>query len=225
MAPKEDERSEATGLGSKNYNNLEKATGPKKSHEEAEANVEADTLVLSSCRERGELTPILALDCEYVGVGSEGRDDSLARVSVVNEQGKVVYDKFVASKERIVDFRTQVSGIRAKDLVNAPSFESVRSEVHSLLSNRTIVGHALHNDFRVLQLNIPRKFSRDIAKSRFLRKESKSGDRPSLRGYAEKLLGITIQDGEHDSIVDARVALRIYLLHKKQIEEELARYK
>ena len=60
----------------------------------------------------------LALDCEMVGVGHEGSESSLARVSLVNYYGAVQLDMFVRQRERVVDYRTQFSGIRARDLVN-----------------------------------------------------------------------------------------------------------
>ena len=51
-----------------------------------------------------------------VGVGSNGRKVHLARCSVVDEQGKVLYDRHVQVDERVTDFRTKYSGVRAKDL-------------------------------------------------------------------------------------------------------------
>ena len=51
-----------------------------------------------------------------VGVGLEGTESVLARVSVVNFFGSVELDEIVLPKERIVDYRTQWSGIRAKDM-------------------------------------------------------------------------------------------------------------
>uniref|UniRef100_A0A914DPI0 Exonuclease domain-containing protein n=1 Tax=Acrobeloides nanus TaxID=290746 RepID=A0A914DPI0_9BILA len=33
--------------------------------------------------ETDEITKILAIDCEYVGTGTDGKTDSLARVSIV----------------------------------------------------------------------------------------------------------------------------------------------
>jgi RNA exonuclease 4 len=58
----------------------------------------------------------LAIDCEMVGVGPEGTESSLARVSVVNWYGAVQLDVFVRQRERVVDYRTQWSGIRMKDM-------------------------------------------------------------------------------------------------------------
>ena len=58
------------------------------------------------------LTDAVALDCEMVGCGEDGKRSVLARVSVVNEDGNVVLDTFVAPGERVVDYRTRVSGVR-----------------------------------------------------------------------------------------------------------------
>lgn len=44
---------------------------------------------------------------------------------------------------------------------------------------------------------------------------------PSLKHLANHLLGIQIQSGAHDSIVDAKIALRIYLMHSKKWDEEM----
>ncbi|CAJ0960107.1 unnamed protein product, partial [Mesorhabditis belari] len=200
---------------------MEKAEAEKR----AKLAQEEDTIVISSNRDSGAPTPVMALDCEYVGTGVGGKEDALARVSIVNEQGKVVYDKYVKPKEKVTDFRTHVSGIRPAHLITAETFQKVRNEVCELFSGRTIVGHALHNDYRVLQLDHPKKLTRDTAKVKCLRNEAQCGKFPPLKLYAEKLLGIQIQQGEHDSVTDARVALRIYQMYKKKIEDEIARYK
>jgi hypothetical protein len=53
-----------------------------------------------------------------VGVGVEGKESSLARVSIVNYHGVVLLDEIVKQRERVVDYRTEWSGIRPDDLVN-----------------------------------------------------------------------------------------------------------
>jgi RNA exonuclease 4 len=60
----------------------------------------------------------LALDCEMVGVGIDGLESSLARVSLVNYYGAVQLDEFVRQRERVVDYRTQFSGVRETDMIN-----------------------------------------------------------------------------------------------------------
>ena len=44
-------------------------------------------------------------------VGTEGRSEALARVSIVNYNGAIVYDKYVRPEARVTDYRTWVSGI------------------------------------------------------------------------------------------------------------------
>lgn len=53
-----------------------------------------------------------------VGVGPNGRDNMLARVSIVNSHGNVVYDKYVLPMEPIIDYRTKISGITPENLKN-----------------------------------------------------------------------------------------------------------
>ena len=51
----------------------------------------------------------LALDCEMVGIGADGKQSALARVSLVDWYGGVVLDTFVKVPSRVTDFRTHVS--------------------------------------------------------------------------------------------------------------------
>jgi len=61
----------------------------------------------------------IAMDCEMVGVGEgEHESSALARVSIVNFHGHCVLDCFVQPKEKVTDWRTWVSGVSPKDMVN-----------------------------------------------------------------------------------------------------------
>ena len=51
-------------------------------------------------------------------MGIDGKESSLARVSVVDYHGAVLLDEMVKQRERVVDYRTEWSGIRPGDLVN-----------------------------------------------------------------------------------------------------------
>eukprot|EP00854_Cymbomonas_tetramitiformis_P005144 gene5144-6255_t len=107
------------------------------------------------------LRDLVALDCEMVGVGKKGVESVLARVGVVNDKRETLLDTFVAVSVPITDYRTHVSGVRAEDLVGAPSFELVREQVASLLEGKLLVGHAVYNDLAVLNLSHPRVDIRD----------------------------------------------------------------
>jgi RNA exonuclease 4 len=117
----------------------------------------------------------ISLDCEFVGIGPEGTESALARVSIVNFHGAVVLDTFVKTTEKVVDYRTWVSGVREGDLRNgmfysprriqssgreriltisarvlqAPSFKEVQKQVSDILKGRVLVGHAVQNDLSV----------------------------------------------------------------------------
>lgn len=68
------------------------------------------------------LTKALGMDCEMVGVGPTGEDSIVARVSIVNQFGKCVYDKYVKPTQQVTDYRTAVSGIRPENLKQGGSF-------------------------------------------------------------------------------------------------------
>jgi len=160
------------------------------------------------------LTKCIAMDCEMVGVGETGQDSILARISLVNQFGKCVYDKFVKPTEEVVDYRTWVSGVRPSDLENAEDFKTVQKEVADILQGRILVGHALWNDLKVLYLSHPKKHIRDTAKYRPF-KTMCGGRSPALRVLCKKLLTIQMQKGEHSSVTDAQAAMRLYTMHKR----------
>ncbi|XP_075415961.1 RNA exonuclease 4 [Tenrec ecaudatus] len=163
------------------------------------------------------LTRALALDCEMVGVGPTGEESVAARVSLVNQHGKCVYDKYIRPKEPVTDYRTAVSGIRPQDLQQGEELTVVQREVAGLLEGRLLVGHALHNDLKVLFLDHPRKKIRDTQKYKPFKLQVKSGQ-PSLKLLSEKILGLRVQRSEHCSIQDAQAAMRLYILARKEWE-------
>ena len=68
----------------------------------------------------------------------------------INDEGNVLLDSYARPQRSVANYRTQWSGIRAEDLIAAPSFNSVRREVAALLRGRVVVGHSLHSDFQVM---------------------------------------------------------------------------
>lgn len=134
-----------------------------------------------------------------VGVGPEGAESSLARVSIVNYHGAVQLDCIVKQRERVSDYRTQWSGIRPSDMTRAQPFEEVQTAVAGLLEGRVLVGHAVHNDLKVLMLGHPRGMTRDTqyhaGKARMT-----GTNRPALRNLVKQEVGVVIQEGEHSSV-------------------------
>lgn len=129
------------------------------------------------------LTKVLALDCEMVGIGNEGKESALARVSIVNQHGECIYDKFVLPGEEVTDYRTSFSGIRPHNLKNgiiviigenkafiqlnilAIQLGIVCHEVAEILKGRILIGHGLNHDLEVLMIKHPKSNIRDTSRS------------------------------------------------------------
>ncbi|XP_027342052.1 RNA exonuclease 4 isoform X3 [Abrus precatorius] len=164
------------------------------------------------------LTDAVAMDCEMVGVG-QGNKSALGRVTLVNKWGNVIYDEFVRPIERVVDFRTKISGIRPRDLRKAKDFWTAQTKVAELIKGRTLVGHALCNDLKALLLSHPKKDIRDTSEYQpFL---NRSNGKRALRHLASEHLGVKIQSGEHCPIEDARAAMLLYQRSKKEWEKSI----
>ncbi|NXH75565.1 REXO4 exonuclease, partial [Hydrobates tethys] len=163
------------------------------------------------------LTHAVAMDCEMVGVGPKGEDSIVARVSIVNQFGKCIYDKYVKPTEEVTDYRTAVSGIRPENINTGEDFKTVQKEVADILNGRILVGHALRNDLKVLFLDHPKKKIRDTQRYKPFRQRVKNV-RPSLKLLCERLLNVQVQTSEHCSIQDAQAAMRLYTLEKKKWE-------
>ena len=141
-----------------------------------------------------KITKTVAIDCEMVGVGENGKDSILARVSLVNQYGDCIYDKYVIPTEPVTDYRTNVSGIRPDDLKkdnNAVLFSVVQKEVADIIKDRVLVGHAVHNDLQVLYLSHEKKKIRDTQKCKVFRRTYPSlGGLTSLKNLAKVFTSI-----------------------------------
>ena len=169
----------------------------------------------------------VALDCEMVGIGPSGRRSALARCSLVDFDGEVIYDKHVRPQSFVTDFRTKYSGIRKSDLRygKAISLTDCQREVAALLQGKVLVGHALKNDLDVLMLSHSRANTRDTATYRpYMRPHPRRQGRflpRALKDLSRQFLGLSIQTGEHDPSEDARCAMMLYRRCRKEWEDSL----
>ena len=153
----------------------------------------------------------MAIDCEMVGVGDDGKRSMLARVSIVDVHGEVVIDTFVAPMEKVTDYRTAVSGIRPESLRGATDFSVVQQLVSKITDGKVLVGHSISNDLKALLLSHPRQLIRDTATYRpFQRLVGNKQRARKLRDLTKEVLGLEIQAGEHSSVDDARATLLLY---------------
>lgn len=180
---------------------------------------------------------IIALDTEFVAVRRpeievNAKGDrttvrpivyALARVSVVRssgeDEGHPFIDDYIAIKDTVVDYLTEYSGIVPGDLDprlsrhNLVSLKVVYKKLWILLNlGCRFLGHGLKQDFRVLNIYVPK--TRVIDTGDFFYNASHLR-RLSLAFLAHYLLKEDIQVETHDSIEDARTALKLY---KKYLE-------
>jgi PAB-dependent poly(A)-specific ribonuclease subunit 2 len=176
---------------------------------------------------------IIALDAEFVSVRqpeiavtSEGNHETirptvhaLARVSVIRGSGEheqePFIDDYIAIKEPIVDYLTSFSGIRQGDLDrktskhNLVTLKTAYKKLWVLLNlGCKFLGHGLKQDFRVTNIHIPK--SQVIDTIDLFYDKTLGHRRISLAFLAWSLLKEEIQLETHDSIEDARTALKLY---------------
>jgi len=180
----------------------------------------------TSVADGGASEIVVALDCEMVGVGPGGIRSVLARLSIVDHEGKVLIDAFVRQSEKITDYRTHITGITAATL-DGPKVmreEAARKRAAELMEGKVVVGHAVQHDFQALLMSHPQSMTRDTALFRPLRVPGSEKKTPSLARLSEVWLHETIREsGKHDSVEDARMALRLYRLKSRLWEKELRR--
>lgn len=195
--------------------------------------------VLNIQKERPGPDTIIALDTEFVAVrqpeiemNSDGERETirpivyaLARVSVVRghgeNEGLPFIDDYIAIKEPIVDYLTSYSGITQEDLDPRISphcilpLKKAYKKLWILLNlGCKFLGHGLKQDFRVINIHVPKVQVIDTIDLFFLKSRLR---KLSLAFLAWYLLKEDIQMETHDSIEDSRTALKLY---KKYLEFE-----
>lgn len=169
---------------------------------------------------------MVAVDCEMVGTGPKGHVSSLARCSIVNYHGDVLYDEYILPPCHIVDYRTRWSGIRKQHMVNATPFKVARSQILKILAGKIVVGHAVHNDFKALQYFHPKALTRDTSHIPPLNRKAECPENAtvSLKCLTKKLLNRDIQVGKsgHSSVEDAQATMELYKLVEVEWEQHLA---
>ncbi|XP_042199066.1 interferon-stimulated gene 20 kDa protein [Callorhinchus milii] len=137
----------------------------------------------------------VAMDCEMVGMGPSGTESGLARCSIVDYNGRIVYDKFIKPDGKITDYRTPVSGIRPSNMETASPYHTAREEILKILEGKIIVGHDPRSDFHVLKADISQYEVRDTSSCGLLLSKARlqTDRRASLKRLCHNLLGRRIQ--------------------------------
>jgi RNA exonuclease 4 len=164
----------------------------------------------------------VAIDCEMVGVGQNGKQSSLARVTLIAWNGDIIMDEYVQQQEEVTDYRTFVSGITPEMLQDARmDYDACRQHVLALLEGKLLVGHGLKNDLRVLGITHPWQMTRDTAKYQpFMKVRFEDGILwpRALKDLCQEKLSreVQVNGRPHCPKEDALAALDLYkLVHNK----------
>lgn len=176
---------------------------------------------------------LVAIDAEFVLVQKEvfeidssgvktlikPKKASLARVSVVDMHERCFVDDYIIHTQYIDDYVTTFSGIEPGDLdparttKNLVTFQTSYRRLWLLLNMGCVfVGHGLDNDFRTMNLHVPRPQIRDTLRLYFLPEKKRT---LSLKFLSYVVLHAAVQVGNHDSIEDAKYALKLYKAYKE----------
>ena len=157
----------------------------------------------------------VAIDAEMIETTDSC--NCLARLSVVDELGEILLDKFVKPVGKVINLRTWVSGVRTSNLKTSEPFEKVRAEAIKLMENKIVIGHSVVHDFKSLNYEHPRQSIRDV--SIFPMYMSQAKTKQSLKTLAYKFLGLSIQEGSHSSVDDAQATMKLYKKVEYDIEK------
>ena len=85
----------------------------------------------------------------YTSAGCE-----LTRITVVNTENTIVYEKFVQPDNPVIDYNTRFSGITDEDLEDCEtSLVDVQAALLARFSSKTIlIGHSLESDLNALKM-------------------------------------------------------------------------
>jgi len=184
-------------------------------------------------QQQPDLTPeeaekFIALDCEMVGIGPLGRKSALARVTLVDWNGNIVFDEYIQQQDEVTDYRTFVSGITPQILTKAEmTIDACRTIVSQILQDKILVGHGLKNDLRVIGIQHPWYTTRDTAKYEpFMKVRFDDGILwpRSLKDLMSEKLQKEIQNEQkpHSPYEDAMAALDLYRSVRVKWEKVMA---
>ncbi|PAV68252.1 hypothetical protein WR25_11015 [Diploscapter pachys] len=161
-----------------------------------------------------ESSPMFAIDCEMCITSAHVHE--LCRVSLIREDGSVVFDTLVKPENRITNYLTEYSGLTEEMLadVNVTLADVQRAIQEVLPPDAILVGHSMHFDLKALKMAHP--YCIDVAVAFNM---SGNDSKTSLKNLVYLFLNKNIQNGVgHCSVEDAWAAMQ---LAKLKIEKGL----
>ena len=96
---------------------------------------------------------LLGVDCEMCETDDDTR--ALVGVSVVDDEGNILLKTLVKPPGNIVDMRTEITGLKAENVLAAPTtLSDVQDRLVELCKPGTVlVGHSLMHDLKSLKID------------------------------------------------------------------------
>ncbi|KAH7213329.1 ribonuclease H-like domain-containing protein [Fusarium redolens] len=163
----------------------------------------------------------VALDCEMAGV--RNGDSEIISICVIDFfTGQVLIKTLVKPREPIIEWRTNIHGIRPATLSIAASqgqvlygWEAIRQELFKHINTETvIVGQSLQQDLKRLRVSHGKVFDTAILTAEAVfGADASFGRRWSLQSLCADLLKLRIRQGSnpHDALEDAMAAREVAL--------------
>ncbi|MCL7037448.1 hypothetical protein MKW94_009570 [Papaver nudicaule] len=165
---------------------------------------------LGKLSEAKESDKMVAIDCEMVLC--EDGTEAVVQVCVVDQNLEVKLDTLVKPDKPVINYRTEITGVSAKDLEGVTcSLADVQKSLKKLLSRGTIlIGHSLNNDLQALKLDHARVIDTALI---FRCTDGTTRRRPSLCHLCKIVLGQDLREkgAPHNCLADARAAMKLVL--------------
>uniref|UniRef100_A0A8C2EZP6 Interferon stimulated exonuclease gene 20-like 2 n=1 Tax=Cyprinus carpio TaxID=7962 RepID=A0A8C2EZP6_CYPCA len=131
----------------------------------------------------------IALDCEMVGTGPKGCD--------------LIYDKYIKPINPLGRF-----------CKSTKHYYTFCSKIVKIITGKVVVGHAIHNDFKVLKYFHPACQTRDTAQIPLLNQKAglPVNEMVSLKRLTKAIFKKDIQTGKggHSSVEDAKATMELF---------------
>lgn len=141
----------------------------------------------------------------------------MAHIVAIDQNEVIVFDSYVKPDIPVVSYLTPLTGVESHHLESAPSLSQATQALKQILpKNSIIIGQSIQKDMDWVGLKVPQDVAAtfDVATLFRVRTFPPNETRPyryySLRHVAKHLMGDSIQEDEHNPVIDAIYAMRIF---------------
>ncbi|KAH9611669.1 hypothetical protein KSS87_006539 [Heliosperma pusillum] len=158
---------------------------------------------------------LLAVDCEMVLC--EDGTEALVKICMVDRDLQIKLHEFVNPDKPVADYRTEITGVSAKDLEGVTfSVKDIQKSMRKLLSRGEIlVGHSLSNDLKAMKVDHAIVIDTSFI---FNYGGESTRRRPSLNDLCKARLCLTVlgyelrkKGASHNCVDDACAAMKLVL--------------